>query len=36
MAKKAKETIEELYQFVDQKILTENIEEIIRERFGRY
>jgi topoisomerase-4 subunit A len=36
MAKKAKETIEELYQFVDQKILTENIEEIVGERFGRY
>lgn len=36
MAKKTKQTIEELYQFVDQKIINENIEDIVGERFGRY
>jgi topoisomerase-4 subunit A len=34
MAKKAK--LDELYKFLDQKIVQENIEDIVGERFGRY
>ncbi len=35
MAKKTKK-LEEIYQFADQKIVRENIEDIVGDRFGRY